>query len=222
MFKAGSVVTSSHTTMRVTATLAVMLGLVLCSCMVQGQTRQQRRREKVLRSRWSRDIDTNVTVKEVAAILKSKERIFFRSSDRRLTALNITRSYSYIDYSSDMVMTKAYVSGSRKCIVLPGNITEDFNTTMTDILARKNQKLNETVEIGQFAMTSDIAMTPVEREAFQTASPYLARKCLNMDILNATAPATNMTDTLDKFPLTLLAVGGRVTIYVSSTLHALS
>ncbi|XP_046353863.2 uncharacterized protein LOC124133473 isoform X1 [Haliotis rufescens] len=222
MFKAGSVVTSSHTTMRVTATLAVMLGLVLCSCMVQGQTRQQRRRAKVLRSRWSRDIDTNVTVKEAAAILKSKERIFFRSSDRRLTALNITRSYSYIDYSSDMVVTKAYVSGSRKCIVLPGNITEDFNTTMTDILARKKQRLNETVEIGQFAMTSDIAMTPPEREAFQTASPYLARKCRNMDILNATAPATDMTDILDKFPLTLLTVGGSVTIYVSSTLHALS
>ncbi|XP_046568058.1 uncharacterized protein LOC124276446 [Haliotis rubra] len=120
------------------------------------------------------------------------------------------------------MVTKAYVSGSRKCIVLPGNITDDFNTTMNDILARKKQRLNETVEIGQFAMTSDIAMTTSEREAFQSASPYLARKCLKMDVLNATVPATDMTDTLDKFPLTILTVRGSVTIYVSSTLNALS
>ncbi|XP_071088673.1 uncharacterized protein 6-like [Haliotis cracherodii] len=175
---------------------------------------------------WTRQVTEDVTVTERAYVIRATKTIYLKSKDRLLENVNIQGSSSVYDYknvNNKQAAVKLRMNGRKFCFLIPGSIVHHgFKFSVHDITRRN--VVSPTVKVEDFIMTGVGPMTRQDVKTLSTTHPTLSKFCSRsrddrvVDIVDARTVVHADTDLTGAVPITVLTLGGKVTIYIKPSL----
>ncbi|XP_067663786.1 uncharacterized protein [Haliotis asinina] len=179
---------------------------------------------------WTRQVTDDVTVTERAYVIKATKTIYLKSKDRLLENINIQGSASVYDYQNvssgirKQAAVKLQLNGRKFCFLIPGSILQHgFKFSVNDVT--KRYVVSPTLRVEDFIMTGFGPMTHRDVKELSRTHPTVAKFCRRarddrlVDVVDSRTVVNSDTDRSGAAPVTVLTLGGKVTIYIKPSLN---